>query len=111
MLTPYLYKAKVLGQIENAAKGVAIEIIARPKGNDAADALSRFFAIYTSIQKVGILSKETASGKLSAEWQALLDGAASKPELVDMTPAISTLMAVKDEDELVSSLSLSVLRG
>jgi nucleosome binding factor SPN SPT16 subunit len=106
-----LFEAKVLGQIENAAKGVAIEIIARPKAKDASDALSRFFAAYTSTQKVGILSKETASGKLSTEWQALLDGAASKPELIDMTPAISTLMAIKDEDELVSSLPPLVFFG
>jgi nucleosome binding factor SPN SPT16 subunit len=52
--------------------------------------------------------KDTASGKLVSEWQAALEGAASKPEVIDMTPAISSLLAVKDEDELVSISSLEV---
>ena len=30
-----------------------------------------------------------------------MNEAASKPELVDMAPAVSSFMAVKDEDELV----------
>lgn len=46
--------------------------------------------------------KEVPSGKLISEWQALVDEAPEKPELVDMAPAISALMAVKDEEELVS---------
>jgi nucleosome binding factor SPN SPT16 subunit len=95
--------AKILGQIENAAKSVSIEILARPKAKDATnDALPKFLAAYASSQKVGLLLKDTASGKLVSEWQAALEGAASKPEVIDMTPAISSLLAVKDEDELVS---------
>jgi len=96
------FAAKVLGQIENAARPVTIEIIARPKGKDTSDALPRFLAAYTSSQKIGVLMKETTSGKLVSEWQALLDGAASKPELVDMTPLVSSLLAIKDDDEMVS---------
>ena len=97
--------AKILGQIENTAKIVSIEIIARPKGKDVTnDAVERFLAAYTSSQKVGVLSKETSTGKLVSEWQVLLDGAASKPELVDMTPAVSALLAVKDDDEQVCSI-------
>lgn len=98
----YCFVAKVLGQIENAARPLTIEIIARPKGKDTSDALPRFLAAYVSSQKVGVLMKETTSGKLVSEWQALLDGAASKPELVDMTPSVSSLLAIKDDDEMVS---------
>jgi len=52
--------------------------------------------------------KDTASGKLVSEWQAALEGVASKPEVIDMTPAISSLLAVKDEEELVSASSLEM---
>lgn len=98
-----LFLAKILGQVESAVKTVSVEILARPKGKDApSDALPKFLAAYTAARKVGILQKETPSGKLVTEWQTLLDGAESKPETTDMTPAISTLMAVKDFDELVS---------
>ena len=98
--------AKILGQIENVANFVTIEIIARPKAKDVTnDAVSKFLAAYTSAQKVGVLMKDTASGKLVSEWQAALEGATSKPEVIDMTPAISSLFAVKDEDELVSTSS------
>jgi len=99
--------AKILAQIENAVKPITVEIISRPKPKDTKeapnDALPRFLAIYTTTQKVGVLLKETPSGKLVSEWQALLDGAATKPDLIDMTPAISALLATKDEDELVGS--------
>lgn len=45
--------------------------------------------------------KDNASGKLVSEWQTALEGATTKPEAIDMTPAISSLLAVKDDDELV----------
>ncbi|CAA7267953.1 unnamed protein product [Cyclocybe aegerita] len=94
-------KAKILSQIENAAKPIVVEIIARPKGKDVpSDALPRFHGAYTSAKKVGVLLKESPSGKLVSEWQALVDGAVTKPELLDMTPAISTLMAIKEDEEM-----------
>lgn len=95
--------AKILSQIEHAVESVTIEILARPKGKDASnDALSKLLAQHTSAKRVGTLVKETPSGKLVSEWQAAVDESVSKPELVDMTPAISSLMAIKDEEELVS---------
>ena len=39
------------------------------------------------------------------EWNNALNGTATKPEVVDMAPAISAFMAVKDEDELVSIIT------
>ncbi|PPQ86867.1 hypothetical protein CVT25_012586 [Psilocybe cyanescens] len=94
-------KAKILSQIENAVKSINIEILARPKGKDvASDALPKFLAAYTSAKRVGSLIKESPSGKLVSEWQGLVNESPSKPELVDVAPAISALLAVKDEEEL-----------
>ena len=79
-----------------------MEIIARPKGKDAtSDALLRFLALYTSAKIVGTLPKENPSGKLVSEWQALVTAASTKPELVDVTPAYSSFMSIKDDDEIV----------
>lgn len=94
--------AKILSQIDNASKTVPVEIIARPKGKDvASDALPKFLALYTSAKTVGTLPKENPSGKLVSEWQALVAEAPTKPELVDVTPAYSSFMSIKDEDEIV----------
>jgi nucleosome binding factor SPN SPT16 subunit len=57
--------------------------------------------MYTSKQRVGILSKETYSGKLIADWERLIGEVERKPEVVDMSPSVSSFMAVKDADELV----------
>ena len=66
------------------------------------DAIPKFLEAYTSHQRVGCLAKESPTGKLMDEWNTVLDGAATKPERVDMSPAVSSFMAVKDEDESVS---------
>ncbi|KAF9001953.1 FACT complex subunit SPT16 [Cyathus striatus] len=94
-------KAKILSQIEKSGGGIPIEIFAQTKGKDASnDAVLNFFELYASAKRVGSLVKESHSGKLVAEWEKLVAESAIKPELVDMTPAVSTLMSVKDEDEL-----------
>ena len=103
--------AKILSQIEKAANGVAVEILARPKSKDVpSDALPKFLDMYKSAKKVGSLIKEGPSGKLISEWQALVNDAPEKPELVDMAPAISALLAVKDEEELVSLLQHNLIQ-
>ena len=48
--------------------------------------------------------KETPTGKLVTEWQGLVDKAESKPEVVDMSVAISGFMGVKDAEETVRIL-------
>lgn len=68
------------------------------------EALPKFLALYTSAKRVGSLIKEIPSGKLVSEWQGLVNESPSKPELFDMAPAISALMAIKDEEELVGIL-------
>ncbi|KIL69574.1 hypothetical protein M378DRAFT_7423 [Amanita muscaria Koide BX008] len=97
-------KAKILTQIEDSNGVVPIEIFAQPKGKDPSnDAMTNFLAAYVSKNRVGTLSKEAHSGKLVSEWDKLVSGSPEKPELLDMGPAVSTVMAVKDEEELKSA--------
>ena len=91
---------------------ISVEILSRPKGKDTSnDALPKFLAQYASAQRVGSLIKETPSGKLMSEWQTVVNESSSKPQLVDMAPAISALMGIKDEEEIVGlSISSAVIR-
>lgn len=50
---------------------------------------------------MGTLVKESHTGKLVDDWNSAVAGASRQPELTDMSPAVSTLMAIKDDDELV----------
>ncbi|KAJ7090225.1 FACT complex subunit SPT16 [Mycena belliarum] len=94
-------KAKILSQIEGSSGIVPVEILAQAKGKEPAnDALPRFFALYASKKRVGTLQKEVHRGKLIEEWKKLIADATAKPELVDMGPALSGFMAVKDAEEL-----------
>ncbi|KAG5341046.1 hypothetical protein C0989_011905 [Termitomyces sp. Mn162] len=94
-------KAKILSQIEHSAGSVKIEILAQAKGKDAPnDSLSKFVEVYASQTRVGTLTKESHSGKLVGDWEALVKGLESKPEIVDIGPVVSSFMAVKDSEEL-----------
>ncbi len=73
------------------------------KGKDSAnDVLPQFFEQYCKSKRVGTFLKEQHTGKLIADWEKLISEASEKPELIDMSLAISAAMAVKDEEELVS---------
>lgn len=101
MLMPHV--AKILNQIIGPNSHVPIEILAQARPKDPpTNALQNFLEAYTSHERVGALTKESHTGKLIDEWTAALNGADKKPEVVDMAPAVSGFMAVKDEDELVS---------
>ncbi|KAJ7286043.1 FACT complex subunit SPT16 [Mycena rebaudengoi] len=94
-------KAKILSQIQGSSGGVPVEILAQAKGKEPPnDSLPRFFDLYASKKRVGTLQKEVHRGKLIDEWKKRIADAPSKPELVDMGPALSAFMAVKDADEL-----------
>jgi nucleosome binding factor SPN SPT16 subunit len=97
-----LSKAKILAQIKEGKTVVPIEILAQAKAKDSPnDALPNFLELYTSHSRVGTLQKESHSGKLIKSWESAVADAKKKPELVDMSPAVSSFMAVKDDDELV----------
>ena len=94
--------AKILQQIKGGDNPVAIEIIPQAGAKEPSnDAIPRFVQAYTSHSRVGSLLKETHTGKLVKEWEALLAAANSRPDLVEISPAMSSFMAVKDDEELV----------
>ncbi|EAU88389.2 FACT complex subunit SPT16 [Coprinopsis cinerea okayama7 len=94
-------KAKILSQIEKLPGIPPLDIHAQAKAKEPPnDAVPRFFQKYQSAKRVGALLKENHTGKLVTEWQKLVAEADTKPESVEMGPAVSAFMAVKDEEEL-----------
>ena len=95
--------AKILSQIQSPNSVVPVQIFAQAKPKDPpTDALPKFAGIFSKLHRVGVLSKEQVSGKLIDEWNKTVASAETKPDTVDVSPAISSLLAVKDEEELVS---------
>jgi hypothetical protein len=94
--------AKILSQVATPKSPVPVTILVSAKGKEpATDALSKFLHAYTSSGRVGALVKEKHAGKMINEWSAAVEGAATKPTLVDIAPAISGFVAVKDDEEIV----------
>ena len=100
------FLAKILDQIKGTSGTIPVEILAQAKAKEPPnEAIPSFFKLYVEKSKVGTLTKEPHNGKLVADWEKLLKEASQKPELVDMAPAVSAFMAVKDTDELVRAHS------
>ena len=100
--------AKILTQVQKANPPVPVEILIHAKAKEpATDAVPKFLEAYSSHQRVGALLKELHTGKLVDEWNTAVAAAATKPEVVDMGPAVSSFMAVKDENELVRVASFA----
>jgi nucleosome binding factor SPN SPT16 subunit len=103
VLTPS--SARILEQLQKHRGVVPVEIFTLAKSKDPpTDALPRFLSAFTSSQRIGTLFKENYAGKLIDEWNNALAASDKKPEVVDIAPSISTFMAVKDDEELVSHL-------
>ncbi|KAG2159786.1 uncharacterized protein EDB93DRAFT_1244564 [Suillus bovinus] len=93
-------KAKFLHQIKGNPP-VLVEILVQAKVKEPpSDALPKFVEAYTSVKHFGSLMKEACTGKLMTEWEQGVSKADKKPELVDMAPALSAFMAVKDKEEM-----------
>lgn len=56
--------------------------------------------MYTQ-KKVGVVAKDVPSGPLVTEWKAAYSEIQKDIEEVDITPAVSAALIVKDEKELV----------
>ncbi|KAI6043042.1 FACT complex subunit SPT16 [Pisolithus marmoratus] len=94
-------KAKFLQQIKDGNPPVPIEILIQAKAKEpSTDALPKFVDAYASHKRIATLVKESYSGKLITEWEQVLSKVAQQPEQVDLAPAVSAYMAVKDEEEL-----------
>ena len=102
----YPLLGKILSQISVDTPAVPVQIFAQAKGKEAPnDALSKFVQLYTLNNKcVGTLTKESHSGKLVGDWEKLIADSEVRPEVVDMSPAVSAYMGVKDSEELVSKV-------
>lgn len=85
---------------------IELFILAKAK-EPPTDALPKFVQAYTAHKRVATLVKEQYSGKLISDWEQALSGTAQKPEQVDIAPAVSAFMAVKDEEELVRKVRIS----
>ncbi|KAH9946256.1 FACT complex subunit SPT16 [Epithele typhae] len=94
-------KSKILSQLQNADSPVPIEFFVQAKASEPpTDALPRFLQEYTALDRVAALTKEQHTGKVVDEWNKGLAEASKKPAVVDMSPAVASLLAAKDEDEL-----------
>ncbi|KAH8117216.1 FACT complex subunit SPT16 [Phellopilus nigrolimitatus] len=94
-------KAKILAQLQSTSTIVPIQILAQAKAKEPqTDAMPTLVSIYSKLKRVGALVKDNASGKLIDEWNTAVGESEHKPEIVDISPAVSTILAVKDEEEL-----------
>ncbi|KAF2861548.1 FACT complex protein [Piedraia hortae CBS 480.64] len=94
-------KAAYLEPLQEGGKN-QIEIMVR--GKDATENKQQFMRIVEKMtaagKKVGVVSKDQASGPFVTEWKEVFDSQAKGLERVDINLALSSVMAVKDEREL-----------
>ena len=96
---------RILSQISDDTAAVPVQILAQAKGKEASnDALPKFVERYTLTKCVGTLTKESHSGKLVGDWEKVIADSEVRPEVVDMSTAVSAFMGVKDSEELVSKV-------
>ncbi|KIY62352.1 FACT complex subunit SPT16 [Cylindrobasidium torrendii FP15055 ss-10] len=110
-------KAKYLSQLKDPKGIIPVEIFAQAKAKEPVnDSLPKFVERYLATKKVGTMLKEQQAGKIMKEWaEALKTNGGAQPETVDMGPAVSSFMAVKDAEELkatqiAASLTLTLLK-
>lgn len=79
-----------------------VEILVR--GKDAAENEKQFKRcldlIQTSGNKVGVIAKDPSSGPFVDEWRNAFSEISKEVEEVDIAPALSAVLSVKDENEL-----------
>ncbi|KAI5787115.1 FACT complex subunit-domain-containing protein [Geopyxis carbonaria] len=101
--------AKKAKHLDDLRKGdIPVEFLIR--GKDETQNKQQFQQIVDIIKKsgkVGVLTKDQAQGPFAKEWKAAYPGATDGLEEVDIAPALSTVMSVKDEAELKTMRSSS----
>ncbi|BGP43975.1 FACT complex subunit spt16 [Rhodotorula kratochvilovae] len=107
-------KAKLLQPLlkapANAEKPVKVEILTR--GKDEGENKKLFEQIIDTIgegNKVGTLPKDKMAGKFVNEWAGVLAGSGKDLKEVDVAMGVSTLLAVKDADELQNERNAAVM--
>lgn len=90
-------------KISGVDKQCTIEIIRKNKdGSDLNEQLAKLVDAIKSSKEgktLGVLSRDKAGGSLAVEFSKVLNE--SGLEMADITSAISSILAVKDEDEIV----------
>ncbi|GAA6024570.1 hypothetical protein JCM11491_002703 [Sporobolomyces phaffii] len=106
-------KAKLLQPIAKSPSGsdsVEVEILTRSK--DEAENKKQFERIIEIVgngNKVGTLPKDKMAGKFVQEWQKVLAAAEADLKEVDVALGVSTLLAVKDTEELQNERNAAVM--
>lgn len=87
-----------------------VEIMVR--GKDAEENTKQFERCLDIIKnagkKVGVVTGEKSTGPFVAEWKTAFADISKEVEEFDISPALSTVMAVKDENELRATRNASV---
>ncbi|QRV75255.1 SPT16-general chromatin factor (subunit of the heterodimeric FACT complex) [Ceratobasidium sp. AG-Ba] len=98
-------KAKILDQLlETQKTPIPIEIFIMSKPKDGpSDAPKKLAEALGPLKRIGGLPKEQQKGRIVDDWNKALEEHLGKPEIVDIAAGLSSIMAVKDEDELLAS--------
>ncbi|KAK5709915.1 FACT complex subunit spt16 [Elasticomyces elasticus] len=97
-------------EVLKVANKTPVEILVR--GKDAEENAAQFEKVKGIItgagKKVGTIAKDASTGPFVTEWRASFSELSKEVEEVDISPALSAVMAVKDENELRSIRNASV---
>ncbi|KAG8735431.1 FACT complex subunit spt16 [Ceratobasidium sp. 414] len=95
-------ESKILNQLLEAQKTpIPIEIFTMSKPKDGpSEAPKKLAEALGALKRIGGLPKEQQTGRIVDDWNKALEEHAGKPEVVDISAGLASIMAVKDEDEL-----------
>jgi nucleosome binding factor SPN SPT16 subunit len=88
----------------NSFHDKATEVTVYKRGKDLSEQANLFASVLETIQnhglKVGILGKDKADSPMIADWlQYVKEHGGNALTMVDVSAALSTLLAIKDEEE------------
>ena len=98
--------AKILVQLQSdkMPPPIPIEILLQAKTKEPpSNALPELVMAYTGLKRIGVLTKDSPSGKMIDDWNKLLSESESKPTTFDVSPVLAALLVVRDEEEPVSN--------
>ncbi|KAG9104453.1 FACT complex subunit spt16 [Ceratobasidium sp. 370] len=96
-----LRKSTALQLLEQQKTPIPIEIFTLSKPKDGpSEAPKKLAEALGALKRIGGLPKEQQTGRIVDDWNKALEEHAGKPEIVDISAGLASIMAVKDEDEL-----------
>lgn len=104
----FLILVQILDSLKAYNDGLQIITISRDKElNRSATQFNNLYEILknSSVQgqkiKIGILQKDKNEGPMIEEWSSFLSSHLEEYETIDLASSISSLLAIKDSEELV----------